>query len=116
MTLSSPEYLFTVLGIVIIYYLSPHKLRWLIILAASYYLYLNWNPNFIILLIILTILNYIIAHQINRTEDTTHRKAYLAISICINLGVLLFFKYVNNIRFMLFASGGDLIGGSPMIY
>jgi alginate O-acetyltransferase complex protein AlgI len=95
MTLSSPEYLFFMLGIGIIHYLIPRKYRWLILLTASYYLYLKWDPTYIILLITLTIINHLAALQIHRIHNNYQRNFIFVLSISINMGALLFFKYFD---------------------
>ena len=27
------------------YFLVPHRVRWVLLLGASYYFYMSWNPN-----------------------------------------------------------------------
>ena len=36
------------------YYLLPHRLRWVLLLAASYYFYMSWNPKLVFLILFTT--------------------------------------------------------------
>lgn len=63
------------------------------LLAASYLFYALWNPPFILLLWLSTIVDFYMAKLIAVTEDKVRRKLWLAISLVLNLGMLSFFKY-----------------------
>ncbi len=84
--------------VLLLYYLSPRVLRKWILLAASYFFYMSWNPKFIALLLALTITDYLAAFWIERsaTNGTQHRrKVFLVLGLTANLGFLGFFKYYN---------------------
>ncbi len=87
---------FAFLSIVLLaFYLGPKPVRKPILLVASYYFYMSWNPKFIALLGGLTIIDYVAARVIVRSG--AWRKTALVVSIAANLGFLGFFKYYNFI-------------------
>ena len=63
------------------------------LLLASYIFYAAWNPPFVILLWLSTVVDYVAAAQIARTEDKWQRRGWLLASMVTNLGMLGFFKY-----------------------
>ncbi len=65
------------------------------LLVASYVFYAAWNPPFVVLLWISTVVDWFIARAIWRVRDGSRaqRRAWLVISIAVNLGFLGFFKY-----------------------
>jgi len=65
------------------------------LLFASYLFYAAWNPPFIVLLWMSTVVDWLVARKIHRQEDQRRRKAWLIVSIALNLGFLGFFKYWN---------------------
>lgn len=77
--------------------LAGKNLRWqnLLLLAASYFFYGCWDYRFMFLLLFSTGLDYFTGLQIERSARASARKAWLVISVVINLGLLGFFKYYN---------------------
>lgn len=63
------------------------------LLVASYLFYAAWNPPFIILLWASTVVDWLVARQIYRQTTHGRRKAWLIVSLALNLGFLGFFKY-----------------------
>jgi alginate O-acetyltransferase complex protein AlgI len=63
------------------------------LLIASYLFYAAWNPPFIVLVWLSTIIDWKVAHKIHLSENKNTRRLLLMISICVNLGILAFFKY-----------------------
>ena len=63
------------------------------LLLASYIFYAAWSPPFVILLWISTAVDWYAARQIQSTEQLGRRRAYMALSMLANLGMLGFFKY-----------------------
>ena len=79
-----------------IYYSISHKIRWLLLLLASYYFYICWRPKqiiFILLIIFSTFTNYIFSLAMYREKKRKKRKKYLYITLFINFGLLFLFKY-----------------------
>jgi len=63
------------------------------LLTASYLFYALWNPPFILLLWLSTVVDFYMAKLISVTTDKARRKLWLAVSLVLNLGMLSYFKY-----------------------
>ena len=62
------------------------------LLLASYLFYAAWNPPFVILLWLSTLVDYSMALLLGKQENPGKRKALLWVSLLVNLGMLGFFK------------------------
>lgn len=71
------------------------KAKRVILLGASYYFYASWDWRFLSMLIGITVMDYLFARVIHRSEDERRRKSIIILSVCMNLIVLGFFKYFN---------------------
>ena len=56
---------------------------------------MTWNAKYIVLILFSSIIDYFVAHQLDKTNEIRTRKFLLAISIISNLGLLFTFKYFN---------------------
>ena len=65
------------------------------LLAASYLFYAAWNPPFVLILWISTLVDWHVAKRIFVEDKIARRRALLALSLLVNLGFLAFFKYGN---------------------
>jgi alginate O-acetyltransferase complex protein AlgI len=81
--------------VVLLFYALPHRLRWVILLLASYYFYMAWKPEYALLLVLSTVVDYICGYRMSITEDKQKRKPFLYLSLLSNLGILFTFKYLN---------------------
>lgn len=81
--------------IVVLYYLIPHKYRWMLLLAGSYYFYACWRIDYIILIITSTLVDYFCGILIAKYAERRKRLLFLIASLVINLGLLFAFKYYN---------------------
>jgi alginate O-acetyltransferase complex protein AlgI len=63
------------------------------LLLASYLFYAAWNPPFVILLWISTIVDWYAAQGLVKSERPAARKAWMLLSVVANLGMLFYFKY-----------------------
>lgn len=79
----------------IIYWVIPHKYRWVLLLAASYYFYMSWNVKYVFLILLTTGISYFAAICLQKAESKKQKKLILAATAIICLGVLFFFKYFN---------------------
>ena len=73
----------------------PRPARRWILLAASYFFYMCWNAKFVLLIVVLTAIDYTAAMWMRRLPAGGKRKAALVMSLAANLGFLGFFKYYN---------------------
>ena len=79
----------------IMYWALPHKYRWILLLAASYYFYMSWNAKYVFLILFTMIISYAAALLMERTEHRRQKKWILAGTAILCLGVLFFFKYFS---------------------
>ena len=93
MLFNSLEFLIFFIIVLILFFKTPHKYRWIILLVASIYFYMSWNSKYIILLLIATTIDYFVALKLDNTENEKIRKLLLEISLLSNLGFLFPFKY-----------------------
>jgi alginate O-acetyltransferase complex protein AlgI len=63
------------------------------LLLASYIFYAAWNPPFVILLWISTLVDWVVARRLYESTGVSRRRAWLLVSLAVNLGFLAFFKY-----------------------
>jgi alginate O-acetyltransferase complex protein AlgI len=63
------------------------------LLIASYLFYAAWNPPFVILVWLSTIVDWNLAKRLFVETNQRKRKLLLLLSIIVNLGILAFFKY-----------------------
>ncbi|HUR37613.1 MAG TPA: MBOAT family O-acyltransferase [Terriglobales bacterium] len=71
----------------------PWRAKKHFLLIASYVFYGAWNPPFVILLWLSTIIDWYAAKYMNRTEVVSRRRLLLLLSMAGNLGMLGYFKY-----------------------
>lgn len=63
------------------------------LLIASYIFYSAWNPPFVILLWISTVVDWYAAQGLVKSERPAARRAWMMLSVVANLGMLGYFKY-----------------------
>ena len=81
--------------VIILYFLIPYKKRWILLLIASYYFYMCWKVDYILLIIISTLIDYICSNKMSQIKEKVKRKKWLLTSIFSNIGILFGFKYFN---------------------
>lgn len=95
MTFNSIAYLLFFIIVCVVYYILPHKYRWVLLLAASYFFYMCWNAKYALLMLFSTAITYLSGILISRQQKKSIKKLFLIISLVSNLGVLAIFKYFN---------------------
>jgi alginate O-acetyltransferase complex protein AlgI len=63
------------------------------LLVVSYAFYAAWNPPFVLLLWISTIVDWVASKKIFQSERRSSRVFFLVLSLLVNLGMLSYFKY-----------------------
>ncbi len=95
------------------------KIKKIILLLASYVFYAAWNPPFILLLWLSTIVDYFVGKALFKQENVTKKRLLLVISLIGNLGMLCFFKYggffLENFTMLVNAIGIDFHPAKPDI-
>ena len=71
----------------------PWTMKKVNLLIASYIFYAAWNPPFVILLWVSTVVDWLAAQAMVKSERPLTRKAWMIASVVVNLGMLGFFKY-----------------------
>ncbi|MGB6222633.1 MBOAT family O-acyltransferase [Haloferula sp.] len=71
------------------------RLQNLLIVVASYVFYGWWDWRFLSLLLFSTVVDYCVGRGFAKVESQKKRKLLLAVSLCVNLGLLGFFKYFD---------------------
>lgn len=83
--------------VLVLYYIVP--LSWKqkkgMLLLASYFFYGLWNPPLIILLWVSTMVDWTAGNKLAITDNKKKRRFWLLLSVAVNLGFLVFFKYGN---------------------
>jgi D-alanyl-lipoteichoic acid acyltransferase DltB (MBOAT superfamily) len=97
MIFSSGFFLFLFLGFIAIYSLvyKHNKLKNVYLTLFSIFFYYKSSGLYFILLLITAVVDYNLARQIARTEIKNRRTLFLVLSLCVNLGMLVYFKYTN---------------------
>jgi D-alanyl-lipoteichoic acid acyltransferase DltB (MBOAT superfamily) len=95
MLFNSVDFLLFFPIVLLLYFITPHKYRWFLLLVASYYFYMCWKAEYIILIIISTIIDYTAAINIYIAATKAEKKGWLILSLLSNLGILISFKYLN---------------------
>ncbi len=106
--------------VILLYFIIPHRFRYIWLLAASYYFYMAWNPVYALLMLTSTFITYtsgILIDKANKTSGGGNaaklKNIYVSISFILNLSILFFFKYfyfaVDNINILLSALHIQLI-------
>lgn len=78
--------------VLVLYYTLPQKLKWIMLLIASCIFYMGWRAELIILIVISTLSNWLLARLIY--DKPEKKKVFLIISLIINFGLLFVFKYM----------------------
>ncbi|MGI4020896.1 MAG: MBOAT family O-acyltransferase [Janthinobacterium lividum] len=103
MIFNSFEFLLFFLIVTSLYFLLPHKFRWMLLLLASCVFYMFFVPVYIFILLITILIDYFAAIYISNS-DGRKKKLYLVISIVSTCLVLFIFKYFNffndNFKFL----------------
>jgi D-alanyl-lipoteichoic acid acyltransferase DltB (MBOAT superfamily) len=95
MLFNSAEFLIFFPLVVMLFFATPHRYRWILLLAASYYFYMSWKVEYALLIGASTLVSFYAARQMGRLPDQRQRRKFLVLSLCFNLGVLFGFKYFN---------------------
>ena len=119
MVINSLEFLVFVAILILIYFITPKKIKWLVLLIASYIFYFLNSTKLIVFILITTLSIYYVALIIGKIDKNTKekvknieekdvkkvikakangkKKLVLLIGILLNLGILIFIKYSSFI-------------------
>jgi len=91
---NSIEFLIFFPIVTILYFLLPHKWRWLLLLLASCMFYMAFIPVYIFVLFATIIVDYSAGLLMERSIGR-RRQIYLVVSIVFTIAILFVFKYFN---------------------
>ena len=89
------EFLVFFAVVVIFARLYHGELRKWLLLFASYYFYMAWNPYFAALILGSTLIDYLCGLRIQASTRLPRRRLWLILSLVSNLGLLSLFKYLG---------------------
>ena len=98
MVFSSLIFLFAYLAVtLLLYYIVPFRARNVVLFAVSLIFYGWGEPVYIAVMLFSIIVAYVFGFFVGKYRESDKKKArlYLIISVSLNLGALLFFKYYN---------------------
>ncbi len=99
--------------LLLVYFIADKKYRNAILLAASVIFY-SWKaPRFIFMILATTLVDFFLVKRMHEEKDRRKKKLILILSLCVNIGLLFYFKYcgffVENINELI-----SWFGASPM--
>lgn len=96
MVFSGISYLIYFLPVfILLYHLVPHKFKNAVILVASIYFYSWGGPKFIFVILGTTFLDFFLVNAMHNQKTQKAKRKFLILSLCLNLGLLFYFKYCN---------------------
>ena len=99
MLFNSLEYGFFLVIVFALHWVLPHRYRAALLLVASLFFYMCWNPKYVILILLTIISSYasalLIARARKKGRGPSYGKRYVALNTGFCLAVLFFFKYFN---------------------
>ena len=97
MVFSSISFLFYFLPVLLLcYYLAPKRLKNLVMIIGSLVFFAWGEIRFIPVMLLLSVEDYVCGRLMEKNrENEKRRRLYMLISVCSNLGVLVFFKYTS---------------------
>ena len=95
MLFNSLEYLVFLPAVVLLYFLTPQRARWLLLLAASYLFYAAWRVEYLALIVTSTLVDYAAGIAMGACATRAERRKWLLLSLLVNLGLLFTFKYAD---------------------
>jgi len=94
MLFNSMHFLYFFVIVTPLYFLLPHRFRWILLLTASCYFYMAFIPVYILILAGTIVVDYFAAIWLENSAGKK-RKWLLVASLVANIGVLAVFKYYN---------------------
>ena len=95
MIFTSIEYLFFLPFAFVFFWTIPSRYRWIFLLIISYVFYMFWKAEYVLIMLVLTIVDFFAGLKIAGATSMHSRRLWLAGSLVANLAMLFFFKYYN---------------------
>ena len=94
MNFNSLQYVLFLPVTVALYFILPKKIKNPMLLLASYFFYMCWEPVYALLMLFSTAATYLCSILIDK-KALGKRKLRLVLCLTVNLAILFFFKYYN---------------------
>ncbi|MCX2477733.1 MBOAT family protein [Pedobacter sp. MC2016-15] len=98
MLFNSFEFLIYFPVVTLLFFLLPHRIRWVHLLLASFIFYMTFLPIYVLILLITIVIDYVAGIYIEKSSGS-RRKWCLILSLIGNIGFLCLFKYYDFIIF-----------------
>ncbi len=94
----------TLIGYFILNHFHKYNLSQLFLLGMSLWFYAYFNINYLFIIILSILINYLIYYLMKKIKNNWYRKLLLFLGIIINIGVLFYYKYmdffISNVNFI----------------
>ena len=95
MTFNSLAFVIFYPAVLLLYFLLPKRARLPLLLVASYFFYMYYQPSLIVLILATTVISWLSALGIEKSQNPALRRALLVLTLVVCLGVLFFYKYFD---------------------
>ncbi|MCF8222334.1 MAG: hypothetical protein K9J25_04245 [Bacteroidales bacterium] len=92
MPFNSIEYIIFLILTTVGFFITPHRVRWLWLLAASAYFYSRSSIIYLGVFILILVFNYLASLQIAKKNGRGKKRTFV-VTILVNVAILAFFKY-----------------------
>ena len=106
MTFNSWEFLIFYPVVLLLYFILPKRAKWPMLLIASYFFYMCYSPDLVFLIFGTTLVSWISAKLMERTERKALKRTALVLPLACSLGVLFFYKYFDFLSNSIFSALG----------
>lgn len=98
MLFNSVDFLLFFPVVATLYFIIQHQYRWVLLLFASYYFYMAWNPLYALLIAFSTLIDFSSGILLEKSQNKYQKRLFLLLSLGTNLGLLFTFKYYHFFR------------------
>jgi len=95
MTFNSLAFLIFYPIVALLYFILPRRAAWPMLLIASYYFYMCYQTELVVLILGTTLISWLASHALARSENKAVRRLWLTLTLLVCFGVLFFYKYFN---------------------
>lgn len=95
MLFNSLEFAVFLVVVFSLFWSVPQRFRWVVLCAASYFFYGCWSVKYLLLILLQTAVSFYAAKAIAVSHQKGARRAWLAVTLVVCLGILGLFKYFN---------------------
>lgn len=81
--------------VTLVYFIIPRKVRYVWLLASSYFFYMCWNVKYCVLIAASTLITWLCGLLLVKTDRNVTRKLILTGGLISNLAILFCFKYLD---------------------